>query len=330
VKAVNVRLLIHGIVRQTTVLIAQLATAGGVRAPLAELANQIFLDLTAELEAQGVSRKVSADMFGMALRAYQKKIQRLSESSTVQGRSLWEAVLEHFEPDHVFSRGDVLQRFRNDDDALVRGVLHDLVETGLISCSGSGLDAVYRKTSQEERTLLVRNGRGLEEFLWLLVYREGPLSTDDLARTSGLKAEQLSVPIARLLSEGRVTELDGRWKAHGFVVALGAEAGWEAAMFDHYQALVRTLCARLRPLGEPSTSSQETGGSTFTMLVWDGHPLDAEVRSTLQRVRAELGALRNKVAAYNLNQPDRAKVRSVSFYAGQCVTEDSSEREEQS
>jgi hypothetical protein len=61
------------------------------RAPLARIANQVFLDLTNELEAQGISKKVSADMFGMALRAYQRKTQRLKESSTEQGRSLWEA-----------------------------------------------------------------------------------------------------------------------------------------------------------------------------------------------------------------------------------------------
>jgi hypothetical protein len=65
----NVELLIDAIFRQTTVLIAQLATHGGARAPLAHVANQVFLDLASELEAQGVSRKVGADMFGMALAA---------------------------------------------------------------------------------------------------------------------------------------------------------------------------------------------------------------------------------------------------------------------
>jgi hypothetical protein len=89
----SVRILIDSIVRQTTVLIAQLATSGGLRAPLAHIANQIFLDLTRELDAQGVSRKVSADMFGMALRSYLRRIQGLSESSTERGRTLWEAVL---------------------------------------------------------------------------------------------------------------------------------------------------------------------------------------------------------------------------------------------
>jgi hypothetical protein len=95
VSIVNVPVLIDAIVRQTTVLIAQLATSGGVRAPLAQVANQVFLELVRELERQGVSRKVSADMFGMGLRTYLRKIQRLSESSTERGRSLWEAVLDY-------------------------------------------------------------------------------------------------------------------------------------------------------------------------------------------------------------------------------------------
>jgi hypothetical protein len=85
---VNVKILIDSIVQQTTVLLAQLATAGGVRAPLAHVANQVFLELTRELDAQGVSRKVSADMFGMALRSCLRRIQGLSESSTERGRAV--------------------------------------------------------------------------------------------------------------------------------------------------------------------------------------------------------------------------------------------------
>jgi hypothetical protein len=37
----TIELLIHAIVRQTTILIAQLATSMGVRAPLAQIANQV-------------------------------------------------------------------------------------------------------------------------------------------------------------------------------------------------------------------------------------------------------------------------------------------------
>ena len=65
----NVKLLVDAIMRQTTVLVAQLSTAAGVRAPLAHVADQVFLSLAREIEAQGVGKKVVADMFGMALRS---------------------------------------------------------------------------------------------------------------------------------------------------------------------------------------------------------------------------------------------------------------------
>jgi len=48
--------LIDAIVQQTTVLIAQLSTAAGLRSPLAHVADQVFLSLAQEIERQGVSR----------------------------------------------------------------------------------------------------------------------------------------------------------------------------------------------------------------------------------------------------------------------------------
>jgi hypothetical protein len=75
----NSAYMIDAIVRHTTVLIAQVATAAGVRAPLAHVAEHVFLDLVREIERQGVARKVVADMFGLALRSYQRRVQRLSE-----------------------------------------------------------------------------------------------------------------------------------------------------------------------------------------------------------------------------------------------------------
>ncbi len=127
----TIELLIEAIVRQTTILIAQLATSGGTRAPLAQVAGQVFLDLVHELERQGVSRKVSADMFGLGLRTYQRKIQRFLESSTDRGRSLWVAVLDYVERAGTVTRAQVLVQFASDDESQVRGVLRDLTENGL-------------------------------------------------------------------------------------------------------------------------------------------------------------------------------------------------------
>ncbi len=154
----NTRLLIDSIVRQTTVLIAQLATSGGVRAPLAHIANQVFLELARELDAQGVRRKVSADMFGMAIRAYQRKLQRLAESTTDRGRSLWEAVNAFIAEREMATRAEVLQRFHRDDEAVVKSVLRDLIDSGVVCSSGNGASAICRATTDEE---LDRLRRGL-------------------------------------------------------------------------------------------------------------------------------------------------------------------------
>src|SRR5690349_675651 len=133
----NVKLLIDGIVRQTTVLIAQLSTASGVRAPLAHVADQVFLRLSQEIETQGVRRGVAADMVGMALRSYHKKVQRLTESVSESNHTLWEAVYS-FVREEERSRKRILERFARDGEREVGSVLNDLVTSGLVFVTGSG------------------------------------------------------------------------------------------------------------------------------------------------------------------------------------------------
>src|SRR5262245_833996 len=224
--------LIHAMVRQTTVLIAQLATARGVRAPLAQIANQVFLDLVAELERQGVSRKVSADMFGLGLRTYRRKIQRLSESSTERGRSLWEVVLEYARERGLFTRSEALKRFFHDDEAQVRAVLHDLCESQLLFSSGTGSSTTYRATSNEElSTLQQRRGTdGADELLVAVIYGDGPLKPEEIAVKAQLELGATEAALARLLAAGRIEliEHDGspRYRARALVIPLGAEVGW--------------------------------------------------------------------------------------------------------
>ena len=149
----NAQVLINSMVRQVTVLIAQLATSGGVRAPLAQVANQVFVELANELEAQGVSRKVSADMFGMALRAYIRKVRRLTESATESEKTLWQAVLELIRKESFVPRSRVLARFQRDGELEVSSILKDLSDSGLVLSSGSGEGNTARRvTSGDPRT----------------------------------------------------------------------------------------------------------------------------------------------------------------------------------
>ncbi len=317
----TIELLISAIVRQTTILIAQLATSGGARAPLTQVANQVFLDLVRELERQGVSRKVSADMFGLGLRTYQRKIQRLVESSTQRGRSLWVAVLQFLESRSSATRAEVLMQFAGDDETLVRSVLHDLCETGLAKARGSGAATRYSATPSEE---LMRPGQskkedGLDELLWALIYREGPVSLAALARRCG-GGEEIGPALQRLLEVGRVSRTeDELFRAESLVLPLGSPVGWEASVFDHFEALVSTVLCRLRVDRERTDMLDQIGGSTYTVEVWPGHPLQEEAVSTLSEVRAKVGELRERIEAYNREHLVPEDHTKMLFYVGQCL-----------
>jgi hypothetical protein len=322
---VNVQILIDSIVRQTTVLIAELATSGGVRAPLARVANQVFLELSDELFAQGVSRKVSADMFGMALRTYLRKIQRLRESSTDRGRSLWEAVLDYLGKQHLVTRAGVLQRFHRDDPELVGAALHDLVESGLVLKTGKGKNTAFRAASGGEIASLEQqdSSDGLDELVWAIVYREGPLTHEALRNI--VRRDDLDAPLSRLVASGRVQRTSSGeqalYAAREFVVLEGSERGWEAAIFDHFQAVAKTIGARLK--AEDATTTQ--GGSTYSFEVWPGHPHESEVLGLLAELRERTGALRKKVREHNAGSSRPPRFTEVTFYGGQSWVEQESE-----
>jgi hypothetical protein len=319
----NAQILIDSIVQQITVLIAQLATSGGIRAPLSHVANQVFLDLARELEEQGVSRKVSADMFGMALRAYIRKVRRLGEAQSERGRTLWQAVLDFIRQEGLVSRERLLERFESDGEMQVSAVVHDLSESGLVFSSGAGRAAVYRSASDEEldRLMQLSADSGLDELAWVLIYRQGPLSDSELQAL--LRREQPpSELVERLLGDGRVQRTsDGKLVARDFVIPLGAAAGWEAAVFDHVQAVVQTICQRLRQASFDAELGPVVGGSTYSYDVWPGHPLERAVKSQLAEIRKSAGELRQKVDAYNQAHGLKGEYQQVITYVGQCMIE---------
>lgn len=311
----NRQLLIDQVVRQTMILIAQLATTGGARAPLAHLADRVFLELARELEAQGLSRKVSADMFGLALRSYRRRLQRSSESVTVRGRSLWAAVLDFIPSDRLVTRAEVLQRFHLDEELQVRAILSDLCDSGLLLRLGRGVSRAYRAATTDELAALEANTDGLTHFLWLLIYREGPLTRSALVERARAESPRVEEALERLRSSGRVALQGGAYSCSEVVVHQHEPAGWEAAMLDHFQALVKTLCSRLRGQGEP----QDNGGSTYSFDISPDHPLAGEVYGQLQRLRAELSALRARVEHYNAAHPEETARELVTLYVGQHV-----------
>lgn len=320
----NGQLLIDALVQQVTVLIAQLATSGGLRSPVAQIANQVFVQLARELESQGVSRKVSADMFGMALRAYQRKLRRLSEGQTDPGSTLWRAALEFIRSKPLVTRLQLTERFARDEERQLLAVVHDLIESGLVFRSGAGARAVYRAASETELTELTRfaSEQGLEEWLWVVVYRDGPLAEAELAARVACPPVSFAEALRRLEAEGRVQRhADGRLGAQEFLVPLGSERGWEAAVFDHLKSVVQTVCQRLQLLEAGTPDAGRVGGSTYGFDIWPGHPCEQEVMSLLRSFRERCGELRARVEAHNRQAGLPAEFLEVVSYVGQCVLE---------
>lgn len=297
----NVKVLIDNIVRQTTVH---------------------------ELEAHGVSRKVAADMFGMALRSYQQKVHRLEESATVRDQSLWEAVLDYVRTHGPVTRAQLSRRFLHDDDRLLASVLNDQVESGLIYSSGRGAGTLYRVTSEEElqQALESDSGENLEALVWIATYRYGPIGAAELAAKLGLDAEAVGGALRRLAAEGRLqseeTGASPVYTCLTVVLPVGTPFGWEAALWDHYTALVQAMGVKLEQGRTRTLPADETGGSTYSFEIWPGHPFEERVRSLLREHRVDLSALREDVERFNRKHGIPASGHTeVVFYFGQSVRE---------
>ncbi len=322
---VNVKVLIDAIVRQNMVLVAQLSTTAGLRAPLAHVANDVFLDLVSELESQGVRQRVIADMFGLALRSYQRKVQRLAESRTEHGRSLWEAVLSYVQEQEVVPRAEVLRRFRYDDESTVRGVLDDLVGSGLLYKRGRKDTTVYRASQDDEN----ESGGDATALVWVCVYREGPLRREEVHKRIRLDALEIDMALEVLVTDGRVKMngdgADAYYECNAFFTAYDEPNGWEAALFDHYQAVVRAIATKLQAGSTTARRADETGGSTYSFDVWPGHPYEERARGLLRERRKEADQLLEEVHRFNETHQRPDEFTRVSFYFGQSTNEEMTE-----
>ncbi|HEX2733028.1 MAG TPA: hypothetical protein VHM70_15570 [Polyangiaceae bacterium] len=329
----NVEGLMGAIVRQTTVLLASLATADRGRAQLAHTANQVFLNLVQELKHQGLSAKVIADMFGLALRTYHDRVRRLSESRTVRGRSLWEAILEHIQERGPCSRAEVLARFAYDDASSVRGVLQDLVQSGSVYRTGRGESVTYRVVDTRD---LGNSEQALESRLnlvWIATQRLGGATLDQLMTELQMERRELEAALLEAVRRGYLTvagrrsenqsfDRSTRFESNGCVLAYENENGWEAALFDHYQALVGAICNKLQQGQTHARERDVVGGSTFRMSVWPGHPHYEECLGLLAAWRRQGSALREKVRLYNESNTVDVNTKSrVVAYVGQYVVE---------
>ncbi len=307
----NLKPLLDAIVSQTTVLIAQIATTGGIRAPLGEVSDQVFISLSKQLEELGLGRKVAADMFGMAVRSYQRKMQRLTCSQSEEGESLWSALYAYAQRQQKFRLQDVLAAFPRDDECLVRGILNDQVESQLLTRSGRNRSVTYRITPDREEE---RGEEASKAMAWQAIYRHGPTSDENLQKMLSIPTDQLAEAVDALVKDGTVQRGEQGYEARHCVIPLGSDEGWEASVIDHFQAVACTIAAKLRTLR--SDSPPAIGGSTFSFDIYPGHPYEAQVQALLTDARDRLQTLWEEVRAHNEATPLPDHHQKHTHYVG--------------
>ena len=326
--------MIDAIVQQTTLLIAQLATSAGLRAPLAKIADQVFLELASEIEQQGVSRNVVADMFGMALRTYQKKVNRLRASVTQTTQTLWQSVLQYVRDHDGATRKQILAAFALDDERHVVAVLGDLVASGLLYGTGRGQHAAYRSTSAADQRALYEE-HALETLLhlvWLDIGDHPGCSRAALHERFSDRGASVEQALNALIADGRVQlHSEGgheRLYTQRVMIPVGSEAGWETAVLDHFRTVCTAIASKLRDGVAGAGNQTLIGGTTLCFEVHPKHPHASEVKGLLARFREESFEVWNRVAQYNQDNPvPEARRTKVMFYFGQNVIEANPEEE---
>lgn len=314
----NVQLLIDEIMRQTTVLIAQLSTATGLRAPLSHIADQVFLDLARELDAQGVRRKVVADMFGMALRSYQMKVRRLNDGGERTSGSLWQQLYADLSAGSA-TRVELERRHRPHTGKQIASALADMVQSGVAYSSGRGAETLFGLTSEADRRHLSATDqlRVQKDLCWYLVASGAASSRSDLAEQLRLEGDVIATVVGQLIADGHVVEDDAGLRAQRFEVAVGAERGWETSVFDHFRAVTTAIAAKAnRPV---ASDDDEVGGGTRSFLVHPSHPHAREVYALLAETRRRTREVWRRVADFNAANPPPEDADRVTFYFGQSV-----------
>ncbi len=204
---------------------------------------------------------------------------------------------------------------------MVGGVLSDLVASSLLSQSGYGPQTIYRPVALEvEDWTREQSDEVAQNLLWNLIYRRGPVDLETMCSLVPLTPSHIEAMLERLLEEGRISRAGdpAHYASSAWLIPYGSVDGWPAAVFDHFQAIVGALCAKLR--GEARAELHDAiGGSTFRLVVAPGHPFEQEALGLLAEFRERASALRQRIDRYNEKHPIEAPPTQVVLYLGQNV-----------
>ena len=208
-----------------------------------------------------------------------------------------------------------------------------LVSSGLVYRTGRGDGVSYRALDPEQlKASAAQSEEGLLNLVRITVQQRGPLDLTELELITALPIERLTDALQELTRSGLIAHDVGTdktlYSSAGCVLPLNDPKGWEAAVFDHYQAMVGALCAKLSAQTRGAQLDDVIGGSTFGFEVWPGHPHYDEVRGLLKHFRQQCMELRERMSQYNQQAEAPPQRQRVITYFGQNVLDDNWEGHE--
>ena len=145
---------------------------------------------------------------------------------------------------------------------------------------GGGDSLAYRAASDTEIGVGPASNAAAaqENLVWILIARHSPLKHSELLELSQLEPRAVDEALAQLVADGRVTRSpaaashqprvgatdEAEYTSGECVIPFGQSAGWEASVFDHYQAVVTAICAKLAAGSATAVRQEEIGGSTYS------------------------------------------------------------------
>jgi hypothetical protein len=150
------------------------------------------------------------------------------------------------------------------------------------------------------------------------------MSIADLLNAAVAPESEVHAALDRLLATARLTREgkgdDAKLNSSSFVIPENAAQGWEAAVFDHYQAVARAIAQKTRVRSSALPPPDQVGGATLHFGVFPGHPYEQRVLGLLRRFRDEMNVFWKEVASYNEENGITEDMSTrVTFYFGQHV-----------
>lgn len=133
----NMHQFIRALAYQTGRTVVHTALRGGMRQSVGWAVDAMWSGMVDCFEEAGVSQKVAADMMGLTLRTYQRRIDSLSDVSQ-GGRTYWMVIYARLQQ-QAASRDTILGWFDRGLKRQIVSVLLDMKETGWVEMDEEGM-----------------------------------------------------------------------------------------------------------------------------------------------------------------------------------------------